>query len=86
MDLEDVFCSKVRMKILKFLFRLGQLHTSDLARRIGSNYNAIMKHLTLLEKEELIEHRSSGRKRFFRFTNSLKAQATMKLLEEWENN
>ena len=73
------------MKILKLLFRLGQLNTSDLAQRVGGNYTSTLKHLELLEREKLIEQRVSGRTRFFRFANSQKAQATMKLLEEWEN-
>ena len=83
MELEDFFCSKVRMKILKLLFRLGQLNTSDLAHRVGTNYETTLKHLLLLEKENLIEQRLSGRTRFFRFANSEKAQATMRILEEW---
>jgi len=83
-DFEDVFCSKTRMKILKLLFRLGQLNTSDLAHRVGTNYACMLKHLALLEKENLIVQRFSGRIRFFRFANSVKARATMKLLEEWE--
>ena len=73
------------MKILKLLFRLGQLNTSDLAQRVGGNYTSTLKHLELLEREKLIEQRVSGRTRFFRFANSAKAQATMKLLEEWED-
>jgi ArsR family transcriptional regulator, lead/cadmium/zinc/bismuth-responsive transcriptional repressor len=85
MELEDFFCSKVRMKILKLLFRLGQLNTSDLAQRVGGNYSSTLRHLELLEKEDLIEQRVSGRTRFFRFANSSKAKATMKLLEEWDN-
>jgi len=73
------------MKILKLLFRLGQLNTSDLAQRVGGNYTSTLKHLELLEREKLIEQRVSGRTRFFRFANSAKAQATIKLLEEWED-
>jgi predicted ArsR family transcriptional regulator len=84
MDLEGVFCSKTRMKILKLLFNLGQLNTSDLAHRLGANYETTLRHLTLLEKEHVVIHRMSGRTKFFRFTNSLKARAVVKLLEEWE--
>jgi predicted ArsR family transcriptional regulator len=72
------------MKILKLLFKYGQLNTSDVAHKLGINYKLTMEHLELLEKECIIQHRVSGRIRFFRFANTLKAQATMKLLEEWE--
>jgi DNA-binding transcriptional ArsR family regulator len=84
MDLEDVFCSKTRMKILKLLFQLGQLNTSDLARRLGTNYAATLHHLGLLEKEALVIQRLSGKTRFFRLSDTFKARVVMKLFEEWE--
>jgi DNA-binding transcriptional ArsR family regulator len=84
LELEDVFCSKSRMRILKSLFRLGQLNTSDLAHRLGTNYATTLRHLILLKKEGVVTERRSGKTRFFRFTKTLKAQAVMKLLEEWE--
>ena len=83
MDLENVFCSKTRMKILKLLFKLGQLNTSDLARRLGTNYAATKHHLVLLEKEGIILRRLSGRTSFYRFAHTLKAQTIVHLLEEW---
>jgi DNA-binding transcriptional ArsR family regulator len=84
MELEDFFCSRVRVKILGLLYRLGQLNTTDLGKRLGVNYQNTMRHLVLLEKEGVVEHRLSGRVRFFRFTNSMKAQATVRLLKEWD--
>ena len=84
MDLEDVFCSKIRMRILKLLFKLGQLNTSDLAHRLGANYAITLRHLSLLKKEGVVTERLSGKTRFFRFTSTSKARVVMKLLEEWE--
>jgi DNA-binding transcriptional ArsR family regulator len=83
MKLEEVFCSKTRIKILKLLFNLGQLNTSDLAHELGTNYETTLRHLVLLEKEGVVNQRRSGRIRFFRLSNTLKAQAIMKLLEKW---
>lgn len=85
MDLEEVFCSKIRMRILKLLFKLGQLNTSDLAHRLGTNYATTLRHLMLLEKEGVVTERRSGKTRFFRFTKTVKARGVMKLLEEWES-
>jgi DNA-binding transcriptional ArsR family regulator len=85
LELEDVFCSKTRMRILKLLFQCGQLNTMDLARRLGANYTSTLRHLILLKNEDVVVERVSGRTRFFRFKNSLKAQVVSKLLEEWEN-
>jgi DNA-binding transcriptional ArsR family regulator len=84
MELEDVFCSKFRMNILKLLYQLRQLKTSDFQKRLGASYTATMQHLTVLEKEGVIAQRLSGRTRFFRFANTLKARAVQKLLEEWD--
>ena len=69
---------------MKLLFNLGQLNISDLAHRLGTNYETTLSHLALLEKEGLIIQRLSGRTRFFRFARTLKARAIMKLLEEWK--
>jgi DNA-binding transcriptional ArsR family regulator len=74
------------MRVLKLLFQLGQLNTSDLAHRLGANYKTTLGHLTLLEKEGVVEQRLSGKTRFFRFASTLKGRAVMKLLEEWEES
>jgi DeoR/GlpR family transcriptional regulator of sugar metabolism len=71
------------MKILKFLFQLGQLNTSDLAHRLGTNYETAIRNLTLLEKEGVITQRLSGRTRFFRFAETEKVKVTIKLLDKW---
>ena len=84
MDFEDVFCSKTRMRILKLLFKFGQLNTSDLAHKLGANYAITLRHLILLSTESVVTERLSGKTRFFRFTKTLKAQAVMRLLREWE--
>ena len=84
MNVEDVFCSKTRLKILRLLFKFGQLNTSDLAHKLGANYRVTLQHLDLLEREGIVTERLCGRTRFFRFTDASKARATLKLLEEWE--
>ena len=84
MELEDVFCSKLRMKILKLLYKLRQMKTADFQKRLGASYTITMQHLTVLEKEGVITQRLSGRTRFFRFANTLEARAVQRLLEEWD--
>jgi predicted ArsR family transcriptional regulator len=66
------------------LFQCGQLNTSCIAKRLGTNYETANRHLSLLEEEGVVNQRLSGITRFFRFTGTLKARAVMKLLEEWE--
>jgi predicted ArsR family transcriptional regulator len=84
MNLEDVFCSKTRMKILRLLFLYSQLNTSSIMAKLRVNYEITLGHLELLEEEGIVQHRNSGRAKFFRFANTLKAKATLRLLEEWE--
>jgi DNA-binding transcriptional ArsR family regulator len=43
-----------------------------------------LRHLFLLKSEGVVTERLSGKTRFFRFTKTLKAQAVVKLLAEWE--
>ena len=87
MELEEVFSSRPRMKILRLLGRLGTLNVSDIARRIGLNYSATAKHLKLLESEGILVQRVYGRIRMYRFSEtSAKAKAVQNLVETWEQS
>jgi DNA-binding transcriptional ArsR family regulator len=84
-ELEEVFSSKPRMKILKLIERLGELNVSDIARRIGVNFTTTSKHLQLLESEGILQQRTYGRIRMYRFNQaSPKAKAVQSLIEVWE--
>jgi predicted ArsR family transcriptional regulator len=72
------------MRILKLLFQCGQLNTSGIAQRLVTNFATTLRHLSLLENEGVVTQRVSGKTRFFRFAENLKARAVMKLLDEWE--
>ena len=85
MEIEEVFSSRPRMKILKLLSRLGALNVSDIAKRIGLNYSATNGHLRLLEAEGILVQRVYGRIRMYRYNDaSAKAKAVQKLVEVWE--
>ena len=85
MDLEQVFSSKSRMKILKLIYQLGQLNVSDVARRLKLNYVSTSGHLKLLECEGILQERKYGRIRMYRFNEgSAKAKAVQNLIEAWE--
>jgi len=87
MDIEEVFSSKPRMKILKLVSRLGALNVSDIARRINLNYSTTNQHLKLLESEGILKERVYGRVRMYRFNDiSPKAVAVQNLIETWEQN
>ncbi len=85
MELEEVFSSKPRMKILRLIARLGALNVSEIARRINLNYSTTNQHLKLLETEGILQQRVYGRIRMYRFNDSTpKAIAVQNLIETWE--
>jgi DNA-binding transcriptional ArsR family regulator len=85
MELEEVFSSKSRVKILKFIYQLGQLNVSDVARRSKLNYASTSEHLKILKSEGILQERTYGRVRMYRFNEgSAKAKAIQNLIETWE--
>jgi predicted transcriptional regulator len=87
MDIENVFSSKPRMKILKLVARLGALNVSDIARRINLNYTTTNQHLKLLEGEGILQQRTYGRIRMYKFNEvSSKAMAVQNLIDAWEQD
>ena len=87
MELEEVFSSKQRMKILKLIYKLGSPNVSDIARQTGSNFTSTAKHLKVLESEGILKVHVYGRVRMYRFNEgSAKAKAVQNLIEAWEQN
>jgi len=85
MNVEDFFSSRLRMKILKILSKVGELNISGIARRLGVNYGTTNKHLKVLENEGIVQHKRFGRIRIYRLNeHSPKTKAIQNLLEIWE--
>ncbi|PIU60220.1 ArsR family transcriptional regulator, partial [Candidatus Bathyarchaeota archaeon CG07_land_8_20_14_0_80_47_9] len=57
MNVEEVFSSKLRMRILKVLAQVGEVNVSEIARRLSVNYQSASKHLQVLEDEGIIQHK-----------------------------
>jgi predicted transcriptional regulator len=87
MELEEVFSSKLRMKILKLIYNLGSLNITDVARRINANFASTAENLEVLEAEGILQERVYGRIRMYRFNEgSAKAKAVQNLIEVWEQS
>jgi Mn-dependent DtxR family transcriptional regulator len=85
MNIEDVFSSRLRMKILKILHEVGELNVSEIARRLNVNYVSASEHMKILEKENILQHKLFGRIRLYRFNDqSPKAKAVQNLIDIWE--
>jgi DNA-binding transcriptional ArsR family regulator len=86
MNVEDVFSSRLRLKILRILVQVGELNGSEIARRLSVNYVSTSKHLKALEDEGVLVHKVFGRIRLYRLNeNSPKAKAVQTLIETWEH-
>ena len=85
MQIEDVFSSKGRVKILRILAEIGELNISEIARRAGLNYATTNQHLMVLENAGLVRHKKFGRIRIFRFQEeNPKAKMIKELIDFWE--
>jgi DNA-binding transcriptional ArsR family regulator len=86
MNIEDVFSSKLRMKILKILMQVGELNVSQIARRLGANYRTTKEHLKILEDEGIVKHKVFGRIRLYRLNRSSpKTAAVQNLVQVWKD-
>ncbi|MCD6509120.1 MAG: ArsR family transcriptional regulator [Thermoprotei archaeon] len=65
--IEDIFSSKGRVKILKILALKGELNISEIARRAELNHSSTLAHLEQLKDMGIIEEKTFGRIRIFRF-------------------
>lgn len=85
MNVEDVFSSRIRMKIMKILSNVGELNVSEIARRLKINFVSASKHMKILEDEGILQHKMFGRIRLYRINEqSPKAKAVQNLIDVWE--
>ena len=85
MQIEDVFSSRGRVRILRILAEIGELNISEIARRAGLNYATTDQHLRVLEDAKLVRHKKFGRIRIFRFQEeNPRARMIRELIEFWE--
>jgi DNA-binding transcriptional ArsR family regulator len=86
MNVEDVISSRLRMKILRILFNVGELNVSEIARRLRINYVSASQHLKVLEDEGILQRKTFGRIRLYRVNEqSLKTKALQNLFATWEH-
>jgi predicted transcriptional regulator len=85
LEVEDILCSKTTMKVLLALKKFERLNTSEVTRKLGSDFEGTASRLKLLEEQEILAHSNFGvRSRVYRFNESSRAKAVQKVLEAWE--
>jgi DNA-binding transcriptional ArsR family regulator len=83
-DVEDVLCSKTRLKILKLLMQLELLTIFEIAKRTTVNYASAKAHLEILENDNILVHFMFG-KRIRYYKDSPIAQAIKELIEAYSD-
>jgi DNA-binding transcriptional ArsR family regulator len=79
LNLNKIFASSCRQKILKALSAKRGITIMNLVRMVNSTYNEVDRNLHILEREGLVSQRYDGRKRVIRL--NLKNEKTLVLLK-----
>ena len=86
-ELEDVFSSKGRVRILKLLAELGELNISAISRNINLNHSAVKDHLKFLTEVGLVREKRFGRILIYQFKdNNILAHSLKQLFKIWGEN
>jgi predicted transcriptional regulator len=84
-EVEDILGNRIRLKILKILSYVRELNISEIAKKVGANHKTIAKHLEVLEREGILQHKMFGRIHLYRLSEvSPKAKAIKMLMNSWE--
>ena len=82
---EEVFGSKVRIKILKILAQKEELTISLIIQETRLNYASVVNHLDYLKEIGLVQEKRFGRIRIFRYRiENVKARSLAKFINIWE--
>ncbi len=79
MNLYEMLRSKVRRKIMRYLWKVGCTNIMNLVRKVNSTYNQVIPHLIAFEKEGIVSEQRFGRVRMI--TLERENQKTKLLLE-----
>ncbi|MFW9934613.1 MAG: winged helix-turn-helix domain-containing protein [Candidatus Thorarchaeota archaeon] len=84
---EILFSSRGRIKIIRLLAECGELNISEIARRTQLNHSTTRRHLQFLERAKLVQEKTFGRIRIYRYKiENLRALALRRFIELWEKS
>jgi len=84
-ELEEVFSSRGRVRVLRLLSEMRELKITHICERAKMSYVYASKHLLFLEKHDIVCHKTFGRVRLFRLNkNNIKALKIRDLMDHWE--
>jgi DNA-binding transcriptional ArsR family regulator len=86
LQLDQVFSSKGKAKILEILAINSELNISEIVKRSLLNHSNVVQHLNYLIGINFIQEKKFGRIRIFRYKiENIKARALKKMIEIWRN-
>ena len=86
LQLDQVFSSKGKAKILEILAINSELNISEIVKRSLLNHSNVVQHLNYLIGINFIQEKKFGRVRIFRYKiENIKARALKKMIEIWRN-
>ncbi|MEM2136961.1 MAG: winged helix-turn-helix domain-containing protein [Candidatus Methanomethylicia archaeon] len=71
-DIEEIFTSRGRTKIVKTLTIRRELNISEIAKQTGLSYTSVNRHLEELKKRGIILEKRFGRIRIFKINDQNK--------------
>ena len=84
-NIEDIFTSRGRTKIIKLLALRDELNISKIVELTGLNHLSVKTHLLFFNEINFVQEKIFGRIKIYRFkTENLKANALKNLIKFWE--
>ncbi|MDG6898494.1 MAG: winged helix-turn-helix transcriptional regulator [Nitrososphaerota archaeon] len=85
LQVERLFSSYGRTKVLTVMMESGELNISEITRRAGLSHTAAARHLEFLERSGLVTEKRFNRIRIFKLDHSNpRVEAIGRFLSEWE--
>ncbi len=85
MKVEEVFSSRGRVLVLKYICEYEGVHISELSRRTGLSFATVRRHLEELRDKGILEEIQVGRSRFFRLRRSPAAERIRRFMLSFED-
>jgi len=85
-SVEEILGSRARVKIFRFLAINEELSISQIIKLPKLNHASVTRHLDFLIKQDLVQLKTFGRIKIYRFkTENLRAKSFKSFLNIWEN-
>lgn len=86
LEVEQVFSSYGRVKVMSVIMRSGELNISEITRRAGISHSSVSLHLDFMVSSGLLTEKRFNRIRIFRVNHSNPyAAALERFLEDWRS-